>query len=82
MLTYKTEIHWGRALTLEEMSQVNTKLAELTSQEKTDGTKYTQETVLGNVVERHWATEEDAQEWIDFFKDFTPPIIEFRINKL
>jgi hypothetical protein len=83
MLTYRTETNWARALTPEEMVKVNAKLAELTAQGKTDGVRY-ESTMMAPLesitVERHWATEEDAKNWIDFFSDFFPPIWRSQIS--
>ena len=85
MLTYKTETSWRRPLNSDEMALVNAKLAELISQTKTDGVRHEISGLTpddGPTIERHWATEEDAQAWIDFFKDFDPPMIESKISAL
>jgi hypothetical protein len=85
MLTYKTETNWGRALDADEIIIVNAKLAELIAQGKTDGVRHESDMVKpieSITVERHWATEEDAKNWIDFFSDFYPPIWRSRISAI
>ena len=91
MLKYKTETNWRRELGADEMILVNAKLAELIAQGKTDGIRHAEpyterddsdivNPITSFTIERYWATEEDAQAWIDFFSDFNPPIWRSKIS--
>jgi hypothetical protein len=84
MLTYRTETCWAREMTTDELAKVNAKLAELVTQGKTDGVRHESDMMPGGwtTVERHWTTEEDAKNWLEFFADFFPPVRKSRITAI
>ena len=68
------------SLTPETRAAVLAKATELENAGKTDGTSIS--TVVDNKTAwiRPWATETDAQEWIDFLNLLTPAPVSTQIN--
>lgn len=66
---YITTVEWDlNGLTPEQAEIIEAKIVELKSENKTDGDLQKSSTPTASLSRRHWASQEDAQAWLDWLE--------------
>lgn len=66
---YITTVEWEpRGLTPQQAQLIEAKIVQLKSENKTDGVLLKSDTPNVSLSSRHWASQEDAQAWLDWLE--------------
>jgi hypothetical protein len=73
-MTISTLVSWPQPLGVAQMSQVNSKIAEMVAAGKTDGifTHNPETEQPPIIITRTWTTVVDAEEWVAFVEQWNP----------